>query len=191
MQFIVIMQVYINASKNNHLEGFEHSIHVDLTPIFGQRRNAQAGIGFSMVLKKINIDPACQAAQTVFCTPHIPRIFHAELIPMQLQRSPRYVVHHLQDNALTGSVSWPARRYCIGYLNSLGRLLPPVHLDTNDLFSVVRTVQFDGCMFYIRQILQGNATPTIPHKLRHLKVSAFQYGIADAATVDGGRGSNV
>ena len=33
--------------------------------------------------------------------------------------------------------------------------------------------------------LQGNATPTIPHKLRHLKASAFQYGIADAAAVDG------
>ena len=39
--------------------------------------------------------------------------------------------------------------------------------------------------------LQGNATPTIPHKLRHLKASAFQYGIADAAAVDGRRGSNV
>ena len=41
--------------------------------------------------------------------------------------------------------------------------------------------------------LQGNATPTIPHnlKLRHLKASVFQYGIADAAAVDGRRGSNV
>ena len=39
--------------------------------------------------------------------------------------------------------------------------------------------------------LQGNATPTIPHNLRHLKASAFQYGIADAAAVDGRRGSNV
>ena len=39
--------------------------------------------------------------------------------------------------------------------------------------------------------LQGNATPTIPHKLRHLKASAFQYGIADAAAVDGRRGGNV
>ena len=36
-----------------------------------------------------------------------------------------------------------------------------------------------------------NATPTIPHKLQHLKASAFQYGIADAAAVDGSRGSNV
>ena len=35
--------------------------------------------------------------------------------------------------------------------------------------------------------LQGNTT----HKLRHLKASAFQYGIADAAAVDGRRGSNV
>ena len=43
--------------------------------------------------------------------------------------------------------------------------------------------------------LQGNATdvatPTIPHKLRHLKASAFQYGISDAASVDGRRGGNV
>ena len=39
--------------------------------------------------------------------------------------------------------------------------------------------------------LQGNATPTTPHKLRHLKASAFQYVIADATAVDGRRGSNV
>jgi len=39
--------------------------------------------------------------------------------------------------------------------------------------------------------LQVNATPTIPHKLLHLKASAFQYGIANAAAVDGRRGSNV
>ena len=39
--------------------------------------------------------------------------------------------------------------------------------------------------------LQGNATPTIPHKLRHLKGSAFQYGTADAAAADGRKGSNV
>ena len=39
--------------------------------------------------------------------------------------------------------------------------------------------------------LEGNATPTIPHKLRHLKGSAFQYGAADAAAADGRRGSNV
>jgi len=64
-------------------------MHIDLTPMFGQRRNAQAGIGFSITRK--NIDPACQGAQTVF-------------------------------------------------------------LDTNDLLSVVLTVQFDGCMFSIRQI---------------------------------------
>ena len=67
-----------------------------------------------------NIDPACQGAQTVFCTPHTPRIRHAELIPMGLQHSPHYVVHHLPDDELTSSVSWPAPRYCIGYLNSLG-----------------------------------------------------------------------
>ena len=39
--------------------------------------------------------------------------------------------------------------------------------------------------------LKGNATPTIPHKLRHLKGSAFQFGTADAAAADGRRGSNV
>ena len=39
--------------------------------------------------------------------------------------------------------------------------------------------------------LQDNATPTIPHKLLHFKASAFQYWIADAAAVDGRRGSNV
>ena len=39
--------------------------------------------------------------------------------------------------------------------------------------------------------LKGKATPTIPHKLRHLKGSAFQLGTADAAAADGRRGSNV
>ena len=39
--------------------------------------------------------------------------------------------------------------------------------------------------------LRGNATPTIPHQLRHLKASAFQFGIADSVAVDGRRGSNV
>ena len=50
-------------------------MHVNLTPIFGQRRNAQAeaGVGCSMVLKK-NIYQACQGAPTVFCTLHAPRI---------------------------------------------------------------------------------------------------------------------
>ncbi len=38
--------------------------------------------------------------------------------------------------------------------------------------------------------LDGNATPTIPHHLRHLKASAFQHGATDAATPDGRRGSN-
>ena len=35
--------------------------------------------------------------------------------------------------------------------------------------------------------LKGNSTPTIPHKLRHLKGSAFQFGNADAAAADGRR----
>ena len=39
--------------------------------------------------------------------------------------------------------------------------------------------------------LQGNATPTIPHKLWHLKASVFQYRISGAAAADGSRGSNV
>ena len=37
--------------------------------------------------------------------------------------------------------------------------------------------------------LKGNATPTIPHKLRHLKGSAFQFGIADTAAADGSSGA--
>ena len=39
--------------------------------------------------------------------------------------------------------------------------------------------------------LKGSAIPTIPHKWRHLKGSAFQFGTADAAAADGSRGSNV
>ncbi len=38
--------------------------------------------------------------------------------------------------------------------------------------------------------LDGNATPTIPHHLRHFKASAFQHGAADAATPEGRRVSN-
>ncbi len=39
--------------------------------------------------------------------------------------------------------------------------------------------------------LDGNATATISHHLRHhLKASAFLHGAADAATPDGRRGSN-
>jgi hypothetical protein len=38
--------------------------------------------------------------------------------------------------------------------------------------------------------LDGNATPTIPHHLRHLKASAFPHGAADAAKPEGRRGSN-
>ena len=41
-----------------------------------------------------SIDPACQGAQTVFCTLHTLHICHAELIPMQLHDSPSYA-HHL------------------------------------------------------------------------------------------------
>ena len=37
--------------------------------------------------------------------------------------------------------------------------------------------------------LKGNATPTIPHKLRHLKGSAFQFGTADTAAADARRGA--
>ncbi len=40
--------------------------------------------------------------------------------------------------------------------------------------------------------LQGNATPAKPHKLRHLRGRAFQFGTADAAAAaHGRRGSNV
>ena len=39
--------------------------------------------------------------------------------------------------------------------------------------------------------LDGNATPTIPHKYSKNKSSCFQAGCADAAAEDGRRGSNV
>ena len=39
--------------------------------------------------------------------------------------------------------------------------------------------------------LKCNAAPTLPHKLRHLKGSAFQFRTADAAAADGRKGSNV
>jgi hypothetical protein len=39
--------------------------------------------------------------------------------------------------------------------------------------------------------LDGNATPTIPHKYSKNKNSCFQAGCADAAVEDGRRGSNV
>ena len=39
--------------------------------------------------------------------------------------------------------------------------------------------------------LAGNATPTIPHLYSKRKESGFPLGCADAAAVDGRRGSNV
>jgi hypothetical protein len=39
--------------------------------------------------------------------------------------------------------------------------------------------------------LDGNATPTIPHKYSQNKSSCFPAGCADAAAEDGRRGSNV
>ena len=33
--------------------------------------------------------------------------------------------------------------------------------------------------------LDGNATPTIPHHLRHLKARAFQHGVTDTAKPEG------
>ena len=45
-----------------------------------------------------SIDPACQGAQTVFCTLHTFHICHAELIPMQLHDSLSYA-HHLLPEA--------------------------------------------------------------------------------------------
>ena len=62
--------------------------------------------------------PSFPGSTDRICTPHTAHVCHAELIPMELQRSPRYVVHHLPDDALTASVSWPAPRYCIGYLKN-------------------------------------------------------------------------
>ena len=39
--------------------------------------------------------------------------------------------------------------------------------------------------------IKGNTTATIPHKLRHINGSTFQFVTADAAAADGSRGSNV
>ncbi len=43
----------------------------------------------------------------------------------------------------------------------------------------------------IHLFLAGNSTPTIPHKLRKHKSSAFPMGFADRAASDGRHGSNV
>ena len=40
-------------------------------------------------------------------------------------------------------------------------------------------------------VISGNATPTIPHLYSKSKASGFPAGCADAASVDGRRGSNV
>ncbi len=51
--------------------------------------------------------------------------------------------------------------------------------------NMVGRVPFTPCF------LAGNATPTIPHLYRKRKDSGFPLGCADAAAVDGRRGSNV
>ena len=48
-----------------------------------------------------------------------------------------------------------------------------------------------GTVPFFPLFLKGKATPTIQHKLLHLKGSAFQFGTADTAAEDGNRGSNV
>ena len=48
-----------------------------------------------------------------------------------------------------------------------------------------------GTVLFFPLFLKGKATPTIQHKLLHLKGSAFQFGTADTAAEDGNRGSNV
>ncbi len=49
----------------------------------------------------------------------------------------------------------------------------------------------EGRVPLIPLFLAGNSTPTIPHKFSKRKESGFPFGCADAATVDGRRGSNV
>ena len=43
----------------------------------------------------------------------------------------------------------------------------------------------------IQLFLAGNSTPTIPHMFSKCKDACFPFGCADAAAVDGRRGSNV
>jgi hypothetical protein len=48
-----------------------------------------------------------------------------------------------------------------------------------------------GRVLLMPLFLAGNATPTIPHLYSKRKDSGFSMGCADAASVDGRRGSNV
>jgi hypothetical protein len=48
-----------------------------------------------------------------------------------------------------------------------------------------------GRILLMSCFLDGNATPTIPHKYSKNKSSCFPAGCADTAAEDGGRGSNV
>ena len=84
-------------------------------------------------------------------------------------------------------------------LPATGRLSGPMDHATTKLYEPSPTpiLYVAPCNLMLGRVplfpcfLQGNATPTIPHQLRHLKASAFQFGIADAVAVDGRRGSNV
>ena len=97
-----------------------------------------------------SIDPACQGAQTVFCTLHTLHICHAELIPMQLHDSPSYAHHLLPDDELRGCVSWPVPRYCTGCLHS--PRLSQAHVETNGLLSMDLTVQSEDWMSSSRHL---------------------------------------
>ena len=91
------MQVYISTSKTM-TSGRVYAFHARWFDSY--LRAAQECPGWHRIQHgtQKNIDPACQGAQIVFCMPRSP---HAELIPMELQQSPDYAVHHLQDDAFT------------------------------------------------------------------------------------------
>ena len=91
-----------------------------------------------------SIYPACQGAQTLFCTLHTLHICRAELIPKGLHNSPSYVPPLLPDDELAGCVSWPVLRYCIWCLHSPH--LSRAHVDTNGLLWTDLTVQSEDWM---------------------------------------------
>ena len=117
MQFIAIMQVCTNTRTNNDTW---KSLSIPCTFIWllssgsaGMSRLAWDSAWYS---KKYR--PSLSGSTDRILYAPYSHICHAELIPMGLQRCPRYVLHHLSDDALTASVSWPAPRYCIRYLKN-------------------------------------------------------------------------
>ena len=60
-------------------------MHYHLKPTSRQRKNAQAGIKFNMVLQKNRLSLSGSTDSILYA--HAPRIYAAELIPMGLQHT--------------------------------------------------------------------------------------------------------